>query len=116
MKIDFQPGETAIDTWTLFYIPPGGGKYNGKLTVTNQRLLYDAKYEAGLVGQLASTMTVRWGSVGYLEIAKKDIQSVEVQKKLLSKKCILTLADGSKHTFDYGAMNIDKAVAAIEAR
>jgi len=35
-----RPGETAIDTWTLIYTPPGGGKYDGKLTVTNQRLLY----------------------------------------------------------------------------
>jgi hypothetical protein len=24
--------------------------------------------------------------------------------------------DGSRHTFDYGAMNIDKVVGAIEAR
>jgi hypothetical protein len=39
-----------------------------------------------------------------------------VQKKFLSKKCILSLTDGSKHTFDYGALNIDKTVAAIEAR
>ena len=31
---DMQPGETPIGTWTLFYIPPEGGKYNGKLTVT----------------------------------------------------------------------------------
>lgn len=32
-KIDLQPGEAAIDTWTLFYHHPDGGKYNGKLTV-----------------------------------------------------------------------------------
>jgi hypothetical protein len=116
MDFTLQPGETKIDTWTLFYLPPSGGKFNGKLTVTNRRLFYDAKYEASLAGTLASTLTVRWGNEGYLTIDKKDIQSVEVQKKLLSKKCILTLSDGSKHTFDYGAMNIDKTVAAIEAR
>ena len=39
-----------------------------------------------------------------------------MQKKLPSKKAILTLADGSVHVFSYGAMNIDKVVAAIEAR
>jgi hypothetical protein len=38
------------------------------------------------------------------------------RKKLLSKKAILTLSDGSKHTFDYGALSIDKCVAAIEVR
>ena len=44
--IDLQPGETPIDTWTLFYSPPDGGKYNGKLTVTNRRLLYRATDDA----------------------------------------------------------------------
>ena len=116
MKITFQPGEVKIDTWTLLYVPPNGGKYNGTLTVTNQRLLYDAKFDVTVKGLLAEALTVKWGSEGYLEIDKSNIQSVEVQKKLLSKKCILTLTDGSKHTFDYGAMNIDKTVAAIEAR
>jgi len=116
MEITLQPGEVKIDTWTLFYLPPGGGKYNGKLTVTNRRLLYDAKFDASLMGVLASTLIIQSGSEGYLQIDKQHIQSVDVQKSLFSKKCILTLTDGSKHTFDYGAMNIDKTVAAIQAR
>lgn len=116
MNITLQPGENKIDTWTLFYLPPGGGKYNGKLTVTNLRLLYDAQFDASFKGMVAEALTIKWGSEGYMEIDKKDIQSVEVQKKLLSKRAILTLTDGSVHTFDYGALNIDKCVAAIEAR
>jgi hypothetical protein len=116
MTAILQPGEVYIDTWSLFYLPPAGGKYNGKLIVTNQRLLYDAMFAASFKGMVAGALTIRWGNEGYLEIDKKHIQSVEVQKKLLSKKCVLTLTDGSKHTFDYGAMNIDKTVAAIEAR
>jgi hypothetical protein len=116
MKAVLQQDEVYLDTWSLFYLPPGGGKYNGKLTVTNQRLLYDAMFDASIKGVVAGALTIRWGSEGYLEIDKKHIQSVEVQKKLFSKKCVLTLTDGSKHTFDYGALNIDKTVAAIEAR
>jgi len=116
MRVTLQPGEVAIDTWSLLYVPPGGGKYNGKLMVTNRRLLYDAKFDVSVKGMLAEVLTIKWGSEGYLEIDKSSIQGVEVQKKLLSKKCILTLTDGSKHTFDYGAMKIDKTVAAIEAR
>ena len=65
---------------------------------------------------VSEALFIKWGSEGYLEIDKQAIQAVEVQKKLLSKKCILTLSDGSKHTFDYGALNIDKTVAAIQAR
>lgn len=116
MDITLQPGETTIGTWTLFYLPPNGGKYNGKLTVTNQRLLYDAKLDASFKGVIAEALTVKWGSEGYLEIDKNDISNVEVQKKLFSKKCILTLSDGSRHVFDYGALNIDKTAEAIQAR
>lgn len=116
MEVNLQPGERVIDTWTLFYLPPNGGKYNGKLTVTNQRLLYDAKFDASFKGMVAEALTYKWGSEGYLEIAKDEISDVEVQKKLFSKKAILTLSDGSKHVFDYGAMNIDKCAEAIRER
>ena len=109
--MDLQPGENAIDTWTLLYTPPAGGSYNGKLTITNRRLLYDAKWDASVLGTLGNR-----AASGQLVIDKSDIAKVEVQKKLLSKKAILTLADGSVHVFSYGAMNIDKVVAAIEAR
>jgi len=116
MDIALRPGETKIDTWTLLYLPPNGGKYNGKLTVTNQRLLYDAMFDASFKGIVAEAVLVKWGSEGYLEIEKKDIQKTDVAKKLFSKRCTLTLTDGSQHAFDYGAMNMDKVVAAIEAR
>ena len=111
MSEELKAGEQKLGHWTLFYIQPNGGKYNGNLTVTNQRLLYDAKLDASLMGVLGDR-----GASGHLQIEKSDIANVEVQKKLLSKKPILTLSDGSKHTFDYGALNIDKCVAAIQAR
>lgn len=110
------PEEQVIDTWTILYIPPGGGKYNGKLTITNKRLLYDAKYDVSAKGLLSEALFIKWGSEGYLEISKTDISDVQVEKSFLAKKAILTLTDGSKHTFNYGALNIDKVVAAIDTR
>ena len=109
-KIDMQPGEAAIDTWTLFYHHPDGGKYNGKLTVTNRRLLYAASDDASFAGVLGSR-----AAAGFLAIEKSEISAIEVRKKLFSKKALVTLADGTVHVFDYGAMNIDKCVAAMEA-
>lgn len=111
MATDLRADERVIDTWTLFYVPPNGGKYNGKLTITNQRLLYDAKFDASLIGTLGN-----YAVEGGLAIDKDDIRDIEVQRKLLSKKAVVTLADGSRHIFDYGAMNIDKCVAAMQAR
>lgn len=116
MKIELQPGETKTDTWTIMYIPPGGGKYNGKLTVTNKRLLYDAKYDVSAKGLLSEALFVKWGSEGYLEISKDQIANISAEKSFLAKKIILTLTDGSKHTFNYGVMNIDKLLVAIQSR
>lgn len=110
------PGEQVIDTWTILYIPPGGGKYNGKLTVTNLRLLYDAKYDVSAKGLLSEALFIKWGSEGYLAIEKKDIAEVQVEKSFLSKKVIVVLADGSTHTFNYGALGVDKVAAAIQSR
>lgn len=115
MKIEFQPGEAKIDTWTILYVPPGGGKFNGRLTVTNKRLLYDAKYDVSARGLVSEAMFIKWGSEGFLEINKKDIMSIEVKKEFLAKKAILTLSDGTTHTFNYGVLNIDKVAAAIKA-
>ena len=116
LPFNLLPDEQVIDTWTLLYIPPGGGKYNGKLTITNKRLLYDAKYDVSAKGLLSEALFMKWGSEGFLEINKKDITDVQVEKSFLAKKAILTLTDGSKHIFNYGALNIDKVVIAINAR
>ncbi len=116
MDITLLPNEQKIDTWTILYEPPKGGKYNGKLLVTNMRLLYDAKFDYSAKGILEEFLYVKWGSEGFLEINKEDITSLETQKSIFSKKCIVTLKDGSRHTFNYGAMNIDKCAAAIQIK
>ena len=116
MNVTLLPDEQKIDTWTILYEPPKGGKFNGKLLVTNKRLLYDAKFDYSAKGILGGFMYIKWGSEGFLEMNKEDIVSVEVQKSFLSKKCIVTLKDGSHHTFNYGAMNIDKCATAIQSK
>ncbi len=108
--------EQVIDTWTILYIPPGGGKYNGKLTVTNKRLLYDAKYDVSAKGLISEALFIKWGSEGYLEINKSDITDVQTEKSFLSRKVIVSLSDNSRHTFNYGALNIDKVAEAIRNR
>ena len=115
MKIELQPDESKIDTWTILYVPPNGGKYNGKLTITNKRLLYDAKFDVTAKGFLSELLFVKWGSEGYLEINKSDIQDVQVEKSFLAKKAVVTLKDGSRHVFNYGALNVDKVAEAIKS-
>lgn len=110
-----QPDEKKIDTWSILYIPPNGGKYNGKLTITNKRLLYDARFDVSAKGLLSEALFTKWGSEGFLEISKADIKDVQVEKSFLAKKAIVTLTDDSKHTFNYGALNVDKVAEAIKS-
>jgi hypothetical protein len=116
LKFDLLPDETVIDTWTLLYIPPTGGKFNGKCTITNKRIFYDALLDYSAAGIASSFFFIESGSKGYLLIPKENITNVEVKKSFLNKSATLTLTDGQVHTFSYGAMNIDKVVDAINAR
>ena len=115
-KFQLEPGESEIDSWTILYVPPKGGKYNGKLTVTNKRLLYDAKFDVSFGGMIEEALFVKFGSEGYVVIPKDRIKNTEVKKSLFSKKVILTLDNGEVHTFDYGALNVDKVAEAINQK
>lgn len=68
MKIEMQPNEKIIDTWTILYETPKGDRYNGKLTVTNHRLLYDAKFDVSAKGMLEEALFVKWGSEDFVVI------------------------------------------------
>ncbi len=114
MKIDMLPNEKVIDTWTILYETPNGGKYNGKLTVTNHRLLYDAKFDVSAKGMMDEALFIKWGSEDFVVIPKQRIKEVEVSKGFFAKKVILTLDNNSKHTFNYGMLNVDPVASAIK--
>jgi hypothetical protein len=109
-----QPGENIIDTWSLFYTPPEGKQFNGNLTVTNQRLVYRTLYDAAYnPASFHVTFNRKDKDIIYC-ISKADIAHVDIQKSFLAKKVIITLADGTKHEFNRGAMSVDKLVDAIK--
>jgi hypothetical protein len=109
-------GERSLGTWTILYLPPEGGRYNGKLNVTDRRLIYDAKFDISASGVVDQTLFFTWGSEGYVVIPKERIQRVEAKKSFTAKKIILTLDDGQEHVFNYGMMSIDKVVDAINQK
>jgi hypothetical protein len=112
--VSSQPDEQEVDHWFLIYLPTGGGRYGGRLTVTNKRLLYDVGFWGRVFGRLE----------GRFEINKEDVKNVQVEKTNWSRKCMITLADGSLHTFDsvriFGkphlSGDIDEIAAAIQSR
>jgi len=115
MAIELEYGEAELGSWTLNYIPPSGGRYTGKLIVSDRRLLFDAKFDTSLTGTLGELLIMS-GSHRYLSIPKGNIRSVDVKRSMLKKKVIVTLYDGTEHTFDYGMLSVDKVAAAIQQR
>ncbi|MGG9964801.1 hypothetical protein [Ferruginibacter sp. SUN106] len=114
-KIELQPGETAIDTWAIFYSPSAGKKFNGKLAVTNKRLMYRTLYDAAYNPASYHVAFDKEDKDIVFSINKADIARVDTKKSLLAKKVIITLSDGSGHEFNYGVMSIDKLVNAINS-
>lgn len=114
-NFELESGERELGDWTINYLPPGGGRYLGKLVVTDRRLLFDAKFDTSVTGALKE-LIITSGSHGYLSIPKASIQSVDVKSGFFKKKVIVTLQDGNPHTFDYGMMSVKKVAAAIEQK
>ena len=117
MKLELQPLEEMIDTWTLIFLPAGGAKYNGKLAVTNKRLVFDAQFNVSTLADIyANSKMITKTESNLFEIYKSDITNVEVEKSFFAKKVIITVKGGAKFVFSYGMMNIDPIAAAINAR
>jgi len=109
-------GENLIDKWAINCLPDGGGKYLGNLWVTNQRLLFEASYDATLDGLLDSFAGGSGVAEGVLILEKKDIQSAKKEGSFFKKKVVINMKDGKTHTFDYGMLSVDKLLEAVMQR
>ena len=114
MKIDLKPGEAAIDTWALILVVDGKPKYNGQCTVTNERILFEVKADVSSLQAIYDS--AHFVSKDALEIQKKDITDVQVEKSFLAKKVLITVKGGKVFVLSRGALNIDPVVEAINAR
>lgn len=115
-SIKLDAGESSLGKWTIMYQPPGGGRYNGVLNVTDKRLIYDAKFDVSASGIVEEALFYKSGSEGYVVIPRDRIAQVKEQKSMMAKKAIVVLDDGSEHVFNYGMMGIDKLVAALNQK
>ncbi len=106
----YEPGEEELGSWTVNYRPPWGGRYTGKLFVTNQRLLYDAKFDTSLSGVAMDLIVTSLQSEGHLAIPRDRIKESFLDGR---SKVMVILDDGSEHRFDYGIMSAKKIAAVI---
>src|ERR1043165_5570874 len=98
--------EKIINTWKISYETQEGEKYEGRLIVTSARLLYDAGSAPPSRDSGNQDLFTKWGSDEFFMIPKERIAKVEISRSLLSKKVIVTLDNESRHTFNYGILDV----------
>ena len=79
--------------------------------ITDRRILLEAKFDINAKTHIPEIMFIRWSSLGYLEIDRKEI--VRTQNKFVTQRVLLTLKDGSVHQFScfWSRKNICKAIS-----
>ena len=105
--------EKIIDSWGVDYISQNGEKYKGQLTITNNRLMYDLNITGTPKSNDDKALFVQIGGDRYVMIAKEDINTIIISKKLFKKRVTIELNNRTKHIFDCGNFNIDSIAKAI---
>ena len=109
MSTPYEADENAIDEWTLNYLPSEGGRYNGKLAITNKNIYFFAQFSVEFNAHAVQS------AEGGIRISKKDIQSVEAKKSMfIFQRVHVLLNDESIHIFDRGIMSVQGIVDAIQ--
>ena len=124
IKFELEPGEEKVGKWTIHYLPPSGGKFAGKLLVTDRRILFEAlnsKQDLSLAtaidacrigGVVSDRFSNYWNGKG-LRIPRADVRSVAKRQGGVTKQVIVKLADGQEFAFDNGFLSVDKLVATL---
>jgi hypothetical protein len=115
MSDTLQPGETTEGVFTMSYQSPAGGRYNGKLTITSTRLMYDAMFDSQAEWGATNAPAYTWDGTQNLQIPREGISSIKVVTATTTRTFTVTLADGSNHAFEGEMQDVDQAVAAIDA-
>jgi hypothetical protein len=119
-----------LGEWTVNYLPEEGGRYTGKLTVTDEKLLFTSLYESSnktIVKAIfldVGTFAAAGGHNVYrysnddearVELPTTEITRVEAAKSGMMKRAVVTMEGDQQFVFDYGMLSVKKLVAAIES-
>jgi hypothetical protein len=119
-----------LGEWTINYIPEEGGRYTGKLVVTDEKVLFTSLYESSnktIVKAIfldVGTFAAAGGHTVYrysnddeatVDLPVSEIARAEATKKGMMKRAVVTMTGGEQFVFDYGMLSVKKLVAAIES-
>ena len=118
----------ASNQWTINFLPEEGGRFTGKLKLTEEDLEFKALYDSSNsqvikgIGLALGSFAVSGGHASYfhdtdsnfgLTLPRAEIAKAEVHKRFLMKRAVVTMQDGSNFVFDYGLLSPKKLVEAI---
>ena len=121
---------SELGEWIVNYLPEEGGRYTGKLAVTDEKLNFVSLYESSNktivkaifldVGSFAAAgghNVYRYSSddEARVELPVGEISGVKANKKGLMKQAVVTMQGGEEFVFDYGMLSVKKLVATIES-
>ena len=119
-----------LGEWTINYLPEEGGRYTGKLTVTDEKVVFASLYESSnktIVKAIfldVGTFAAAGGHTVYrysnedeatVDLPTSEIVGVDAAKKGMMKRAVVTMKGGEEFVFDYGMLSVKKLVAAIES-
>jgi hypothetical protein len=108
MSTPYEAEENLIDEWTLNYLPAEGGRYTGKLAITDKNIYFFAQFSIEFSGNAVQN------AEGGIRIAKENVESVEGKKSMfIFQRVEVRLNDGSIHVFDRGIMSVKSIVDAM---
>jgi hypothetical protein len=115
MAIELQQGETSLGNWTVNCESPARRATNGSLMVTDRRILFDPKMEAGgrAAKQIRQSLSSGWKANNTVTVDRDQVTGVEAKKGFFSKKVIVSLAGGETLVFNRGMMSVDPILAAL---
>ena len=91
------PDEIIQQEWKINYLPPTGGRFNGKLTITDKRFLMDASFDQPFEVLFENSVLFFNGKT-ILSINKSDISSLRVVDGLIVKELTISV-HGKIHRF-----------------
>ncbi len=119
-----------LGNWVVNYLPDEGGRYTGKLKLTDEKIVFVSLYESSNktivkaifldVGSFAAAgghSVYRYSNddEARVELPVSEITGVKATKKGLLKQAVVTMQGGEEFVFDYGMLSVKKIVEAIES-
>jgi hypothetical protein len=86
------------ESWTLNYLPEGGGRILGTLSVSGEAVTFES-------GDLEDEIVLPCA----------EIAGAEAARRRLMNRVVVTMKDGRSFVFEYGLLSVKRIVEAIGA-